>query len=537
MPRRSRSTLPLDDRQQRRGARRSGSPSSTAGQESNLLKTLGQVVGFLGVIVTGVYLTGGIVLASRFFLVELPGQAVIGQLPREFLITVGLTNILLPAIAFGGIYTLIRLHRKPPSREPRLKGWDRASRKERQLLIITTLLWTVAFTLPAVILVELRRVFDDSFLKYLYYFATFSAIGISTFVVLTLWTRLVSPLNTKRRFHSARALALSFLLIICAIILPAVGIAAASPLLDVKICSTGGYYNAGLFIGQTKDAIYMGERVPYHGRRRILAVPLAKTEQLFLGPKSRDANCDQEPNAQSFLAISDRLGNSNLDIRVGAISALRGMAAASAESPYSGSIIRMIMSYIRGHSAWPVECETNSAKLKSIGQFGDIASRFLPELEHRSPDVEAAIRIIRESDLEAREREGVDIDLQGADLRKVVLDYADLRSSRLSEAHLELAKLYQANLYDADLDGAKLIGAVLTKADLRGASLIDADLRNADLSQASIDDRTTFEGAIANRNTEWPADYGANAAREAGVHIDDNSKSAVLVCTYFPTRK
>jgi hypothetical protein len=415
-----------------------------------------------------------------------------------------------------------------------LKGWHKATRKERWLLIAATLGWAIILTFPTVFIVNNRPVFDNDFLRDVYLTAALSTILLSTFVVLTLWTRLISPLKSKSRFHSGRALGLSFLLVICATILPSIAVAAASPLLDAKVCSAGGYDNIGLFIGQTKDAIYMGEREPFEGHRRILAVPLAKTEQVFLGPKSRVATCDQELNAQSFVDIVDRLGNSNMDVRVGAIFAFGRIADSTMGEPYRRSIVRMISSYIRGHSAWPGRCEATPAELKTIEQLEGAASRFLPELQNRAPDVDAAIRTIE--DWAPEIREDVVVDLQGVDLRKAVLNYADLHGVLLSQAHLELAKLYQANLNGAALVGTKLTGAILSKADLRGASLFSADLRSADLSQVLIDDHTDFKGAIANAKTRWPTHYDASAAKAAGVHFED-SRSGVLVCAHIPTQK
>ncbi|MGH3042384.1 MAG: hypothetical protein ACRDNG_11725, partial [Gaiellaceae bacterium] len=58
---------------------------------TELLKALGLVVGLLAGSVGLLYAIGGGVLTLRLFLEDLPSLTVVGQLPREFLISIGLT--------------------------------------------------------------------------------------------------------------------------------------------------------------------------------------------------------------------------------------------------------------------------------------------------------------------------------------------------------------------------------------------------------------------------------------------------------------
>lgn len=87
----------------------------------------------------------------------------------------------------------------------------------------------------------------------------------------------------------------------------------------------------------------------------------------------------------------------------------------------------------------------------------------------------------------------VNLDLQGADLRKAILNGverlptrdlqgAKLQCAQMSGAYLVLAKLQGANLEWADLEGADL-----RDADLRGANLTNIQLRNADLRGANLE--------------------------------------------------
>lgn len=62
-----------------------------------------------------VYVVGALVLGLRLALQDLPWADVISQLPREFLLSVGAGQALLPALLLGALYGLYRLLRKKPS--------------------------------------------------------------------------------------------------------------------------------------------------------------------------------------------------------------------------------------------------------------------------------------------------------------------------------------------------------------------------------------------------------------------------------------
>ena len=69
---------------------------------SRLLNTLGGVAGAAAVAAALVYGTGGLVLMLRLGLRRLPSTTAIPQLPREFLVSVGL-QIVVPAALIAGV--------------------------------------------------------------------------------------------------------------------------------------------------------------------------------------------------------------------------------------------------------------------------------------------------------------------------------------------------------------------------------------------------------------------------------------------------
>jgi len=75
-------------------------PTGDHNRNSGLLAALGTLTGLFAGLVAAIYLTGGLVLSIRLGLEGLPSTAAVAQLPREFLISLGLT-VLVPAIGVG----------------------------------------------------------------------------------------------------------------------------------------------------------------------------------------------------------------------------------------------------------------------------------------------------------------------------------------------------------------------------------------------------------------------------------------------------
>jgi hypothetical protein len=69
---------------------------------SRLVGALGKLTGLFAGLVAGIYFTGGLVLSLRLGLERLPSSAAVAQLPREFLISLGLT-VVVPAVAVGAL--------------------------------------------------------------------------------------------------------------------------------------------------------------------------------------------------------------------------------------------------------------------------------------------------------------------------------------------------------------------------------------------------------------------------------------------------
>ncbi len=109
--------------------------------------------------------------------------------------------------------------------------------------------------------------------------------------------------------------------------------------------------------------------------------------------------------------------------------------------------------------------------------------------------------------LDLRDANLVEADLEGADLRD-----ADLRHAQLEGAHLFEAQLRGARLQAADLRCSDLRGADLRNADLRGADLRFADLLGAELEGADLQDCDFLGCRLAGARGLGDADPGAASA-------------------------
>src|SRR3954452_23147874 len=71
------------------------------------------VVGLFAGIAALIYVAGGIVLGLRLVFLGLPTLGVVGQLPHEFLFSVGATQVVAPALILGIIVGLAQLMQDP----------------------------------------------------------------------------------------------------------------------------------------------------------------------------------------------------------------------------------------------------------------------------------------------------------------------------------------------------------------------------------------------------------------------------------------
>ena len=157
----------------------------------------------------------------------------------------------------------------------------------------------------------------------------------------------------------------------------------------------------------------------------------------------------------------EQLGSSNLNVRLGGIYALEGVARDSdTDHPI---VLEMLTAFIREHS------REQGPRPGQRGQPPPVTR----------PDVQAALAVAGRRDV-TRDRRP--LDLSGAELAHAKLPrHAGLRHAKLIGTTLTGVDLTGQDLGGADLTGARLDGAVLTRAVLRPADLTDAVRADAKL--------------------------------------------------------
>jgi hypothetical protein len=283
-----------------------GGGDTAAGGDNgkSALQLAAQAFALFAGITSIVYVAGSLVLALRLAFSHVPWEPVLGQLPREFVVSTGAGQILLPALAVAAIYLTFRLLRGSAANAPNAKRWKESNALERVRIVALTALVAVMLLAPGVLFVNLRdrELLLDAKIVGLSEYVWLPAIGFLVIFVTTGLFRELRALVARRysgRWNISVAPAAAMSGIYALAVVPAlVAFWAAWPLTDAKVCATKGFEKSGLLVGQTSDRVYLGEHRPFH--RRLAVIPLSQVEQLFIGPVAGDAVCNV-PDAQAAI--------------------------------------------------------------------------------------------------------------------------------------------------------------------------------------------------------------------------------------------
>lgn len=256
---------------------------------TELLKALGLVVGLLAGAIGLLYAAGGGVLMLRLYLEDLPSLTVVGQLPREYLISIALTQIVLPALVAGGLYLAGRLllvrSARPPERL--VHQWSRDSASGRWALLAVGAAIAIALTLLGGIPALVRKGVTQEVVW------LFAISFVVTLVVVLVALRLRSGLATRERnrwneFRPKVAMAL----IVAFTLVPAcVLFAGTFHLLDAKVCTTEQLEVSGVLVGQTDRSVLIGEERVQGEKRNVSSIPLDMVERIVIGGSAAEAAC------------------------------------------------------------------------------------------------------------------------------------------------------------------------------------------------------------------------------------------------------
>jgi hypothetical protein len=278
---------------------------------TDVVKTLGQLFALAAGFIALVYAVGGGVLVLRLYLSDLPSRTVVGQLPRDLLISAGLSQIVLPALGVAAIYGIARLlpgDLPPPTRlvdewgsPPSRRGWRVHLRGWRRLLAASAIPALVATGFAAS---QIHRNVDvawhDSKTLLSFLSLTFLVTLLVMMVALNMRARLASRArrgaatdDLVREKWNERGAVVRMTFVVALASLPfCVVFAATINLLDARVCVTNGSHVQqvdGVLIGEASNRTYIGESRghPLH----VLAIPQTQIVETIIGGNKRRGNC------------------------------------------------------------------------------------------------------------------------------------------------------------------------------------------------------------------------------------------------------
>ncbi len=260
------------------------------GEEGRWLRLATQVAGLLAGFVTLVYLTGGVVMALRLEFKNLGWDNVLSQLPREFLISIALAQVLLPALLVGALYGFVRLLKADRDGPPVLHRFFHEGRKARIAALGGYARTLAVLAIPPAAILVSRICGDDLGPKVPWVVA--GAVALLAIVAIAVHeTRAIvlTRQRTVRRWNRlGTVLAVAALYTVA--IVPSMMVAAAGvPLTTAKVCTVDNSYEHGYLVGQTSDRVYLGEK---GDKRRIAVLPMSKVGELFIGDDAEGALCE-----------------------------------------------------------------------------------------------------------------------------------------------------------------------------------------------------------------------------------------------------
>ncbi len=264
------------------------SPPGGTEEEGSWLQLAARVAGLLAGLVTLVYLTGGAVMALRLAFKNLGWDNVVSQLPREFLISIGFGQVLLPALLAGALYGLFRLLRADRAKPPVL---HRFRERDARLGTFVGYARTLAvLSIPPAAILGLRILGDGLGPRAPWVGA--AGVAVLAIVAVAVHEARAVVLTRQRngRGWNSLSAAISMAALYTVAVIPSMMAAAAGvPLTEAKVCTVNNFAEFGYLVGQTSDRIYLGEKGE---RRRIGVIPMARVEELFIGDEADGALCE-----------------------------------------------------------------------------------------------------------------------------------------------------------------------------------------------------------------------------------------------------
>jgi len=270
------------------------------------LERAAQVTALFTGVAAIVYIAGGLVLAMRLYFARVTSGAVLGQLPREFLLTIGVGQVLLPVLLLAGAYAGYRLMLGDRARVPSTRRFGHKTNPivNRLRFLGVSLLVALAIVAPGAGFAVYRR---GDIQRDLWWVGVAFAIAVLVaLVAVEIRARVTEraedanvPWSSSRPVREMTALWAAVLVPASIIFWPAF-----VQLQEAKVCTTSGFEESGELIGQTSNGVYLAETRSREEPRRVATFTAAQTEEVFIGAAAPEATCD--PSGLRGAALASR---------------------------------------------------------------------------------------------------------------------------------------------------------------------------------------------------------------------------------------
>ncbi len=249
--------------------------------QANPIAAIRELAAVVTAIAGVVVLSGGIVLALRLSYADLPWEGVLGQLPRGLLITVGLAQVLLPALVVAALHGASRAARPP--REPVVH------RRWRSRLLVVGL-WT-----PVLLLVvgtaaswPYTSARSDADIDGDIILGALVCIAAALFALAEIRIRTQKGTVARRSGPPWAPVTLGYAAVAAVV---ATFVAATFPLADSRVC-LGSRAVAGKLVTAVGERVILGEpsRIP-GARGHLVAFRSADVGAVIVGGGAEDVDC------------------------------------------------------------------------------------------------------------------------------------------------------------------------------------------------------------------------------------------------------
>lgn len=275
------------------------------GEEAQkLISAVRDALGAVAALGLVVYLTGGAIVGLRLAAAKLPTTAVVGQLPRNVLISVGLAEGLLPTLILGAAYmgarSLIYTTGEQPNfrcRMGEMWGGKAGASGARTWHILWTAAAAGVILAPAVVsaVVDADSPFHHN---RAFFWEAIAVIAVLTWLVMLLYVNMRARIVKRygADMPAVRPTVLHSLLVVLALVPGSIAFWSMRPLEHAVACLTRVPSStstsaavSGYLVGETGDHVYIGQMSGDHPS--LISLPTNQVRQVITGQSAGSTGC------------------------------------------------------------------------------------------------------------------------------------------------------------------------------------------------------------------------------------------------------